>query len=115
ERFGYDLGLVGAEEDDVAIDRTNAIKNDIEVGFRNVLDDRRLQAFNALGAFVDLDISQALGTVDTYELGVIVDLLARHACATRHAQCGNTALGIIGRAAKHLEFDLLKLIGNVDQ
>ena len=84
QRLGDDLGLVGTKEDDIAIDRADAIEDDVEVVFRDELDDRRLQPLDALGALVDLDIGQALGAVDADELGVVVDLAARHACGTRH-------------------------------
>src|SRR5471032_3334153 len=97
QRFADDLRLVGTEEHDVAIDRTNAIKDHVEVGFRDVLDDWRLQAFNAFGALVDLDVRQTLGTVDANELGVIVDLLARHARGAWNTQGGNAAFRVVGR------------------
>src|SRR5690606_12132086 len=63
----------------------------------------------------DLDIGQPLGAVDTDELGVIVDLLARHARPARNTQRGNAALGIIGRAREDLEFHFLELVFDVDQ
>ncbi len=113
--LGNDLRLVCTEEHDVAIDRTDAIENHIEVVFRDELDDRRLQAFNALGAFIDLDIGQALGPIDANELGVIVDLAARHARRTRDAQRGNAAFRVIGRTGEHLELDSVELIGNIHQ
>ena len=115
QRLGYDLRLVGTEEHDVAIHRTNAVENHIEIGLGNELDDRRLQAFDALGALVDLDVGQALGTVDADEFGVVIDLLARHGCPARNAQGGNAPLWIAGRAAEHLEVDLGQLVGNVHQ
>ncbi|MDT4782522.1 hypothetical protein FQZ97_147810 [compost metagenome] len=110
-----DLGLVGAEEHDVAVDRAHAIEDYIEVLFGDELDDRRLQAFDALGALVDLDVGQALGAVDADELGVVVDLAARHARRTRNAQGGDAALRIVGRTGEHLEFHFLQLVGHVHQ
>src|SRR3989344_1552364 len=115
QRLGDDLGLVGTKEDDIAIDRADAIEDDIEVVFRDELDDRRLQTLDALGALVDLDIGQALGAVDADELGVVVDLAARHACGTRHTKGGHATFRIVGRAGEHLELDRIELIGNVHQ
>ena len=82
---------------------------------RDVFHDRRLQTFNTGSTLVDLDVRQALGTVDADELGVIVDLLAWHARAAWNAQCGDTAFRIVGRAAEHFEINFFELIGNVDQ
>ena len=60
-----DLGLVGAEEDQVAGLRAGALDDGLQRGFVQVLDDRRLQAvFVELGDVVDLDVGQALGAVD---------------------------------------------------
>jgi hypothetical protein len=59
-----DLGLVGAEEDDVAVLGAGALEDRGERGVVQVLDDRRLQAVAALGLLVDLDPGQALGAVD---------------------------------------------------
>ena len=113
--FADDLGLVGAEEHDVAVDSTHAIEDHVDVVQRDVLDDRRLQAVNAGGTLVDLDIGQALGAVDADELGVVVDLLARHARPARYAQRGDAAFRVVGRAGKHLELDVLELIFHIHQ
>src|SRR5690554_466332 len=115
QRLGDDLRLVGTEEHDVTIYRANTIQNDVEIVLGDELDDRRLQTLDALGALVDLDVGQALGAVDTDELGVVVDLLARHGGAARYAQRGNAALGIIGRATEHLEVDFSQLVSNIYQ
>ncbi|MNH71776.1 hypothetical protein D3C73_239280 [compost metagenome] len=115
QSFADDLGLVGAEEHDVAIDCANAIEDHVELVFRDVFHDRRLQTVNTGSALVDLDVRQALGTVDADELGVVVDLLARHARPARYAQGGDTAFRVVGRAAEHLEVDFLELIGHVHQ
>ena len=56
-----------------------------------VLDDGRLQAFAALGHFVDLDPCQTLGTVDLDELGVAIDLATRNGSTAGHAQGHHTA------------------------
>src|SRR3546814_14923698 len=93
-----DLGLVGAEEHDVAVDRAHAIEDHVQVGFRDVFHDRRLQAVNTRGALVDLDVRQPLGTVDADELGVVIDLLARHACPAWHTQGRDPAFRVVGRA-----------------
>ncbi|MCY1351842.1 hypothetical protein D9M69_381190 [compost metagenome] len=113
--FADDLGAVGAEEHDVAILGTHAIEDHVQVGLGDELDDRRLQALDALGALVDLDVGQALGAVDADELGVVVDLAARHARRTRNAQGGDAALRIVGRTGEHLEFHFLQLVGHVHQ
>jgi hypothetical protein len=63
-----DLGLVGAEEDDVAVLGAGALQDLGNRGVVQVLHDRRLQAVAALGHFVDLDPGQALGAVDRHEL-----------------------------------------------
>ncbi|KPY82236.1 Uncharacterized protein ALO44_05673 [Pseudomonas syringae pv. tagetis] len=115
KRFADDLELVRPKENDIAIDRTHTIEDDIQVVFRDELDDRRLQAFRPLRTLIDLDVGQAFGTVDTDELGVVVDLAARHAGSARYTQCGNAPLGIVGRAAEHFEFHASELIGNVHQ
>ena len=115
QRLGNHLGLVGAKEHDIAIHRANTVKDHIQAGLGDILDDRRLQPLNTLGALIDLDIGQTLGAVDTHVLGVIVDLLARHARAARDAQCGYTALGIVGRTGEDLEFHILELIFNIHQ
>ncbi|RMO71602.1 hypothetical protein ALQ35_05713 [Pseudomonas fluorescens] len=115
QRFADDLGLVGAEEHDVAVDRANAIQDRVQVVQRDVFHDRRLQAINTVGAFVDLDIRQAFGTVDADELGVVVDLFARHARAAGYTQGSDTAFRVVGRAAEHLEVDCFELVGHVHQ
>src|SRR5690606_4191597 len=103
------------EEHDVAIDRTDAIEDDVDVVQRDVLDDRRLQTFDTGSALVDLDVGQPLGTVDADELGVVVDLLARHARPARYAQRGDAAFRVVGGTCKDLEFDVLELILDVHQ
>ena len=113
--FANDLGLVGTEEHDVAIDRTDAIKDHIDVVQRDVFHDRRLQAFNASCALVDLDVSQAAGTVDTDELGVIIDLLTRHARPARYTQGGDAAFRVVSRAGEDFKVDVLELIFNIHQ
>ncbi|RMQ30068.1 hypothetical protein ALQ08_05043 [Pseudomonas syringae pv. delphinii] len=115
EGFADDLEFVRTEENDIAIDRANAIKDDVQVFFRDELDDRRLQAFRPLRALVDLDVGQTFGAVDADELGVIVDLAACHAGSARYTQCGNTPFRIVGRTAEHLEFHSVELIGDVYQ
>ena len=81
EGFVDHLGLVGAEENQVAVGGAGALDDRLQRGVVQVLDDRRLQAVAALGHFVDLDVGQALGAVDADERGVVVDLLARQRAA----------------------------------
>ncbi|RMT94693.1 hypothetical protein ALP39_04863 [Pseudomonas marginalis pv. marginalis] len=74
-----------------------------------------MQTVNTVCALVDLDVRQALGTVDADELGVVVDLLARHARAARYAQGGDAAFRVVGRAAEDFEINFFQLVGNVHQ
>ena len=64
--FADDLGLVGAEEHDVAVNSTHAIEDGVEVFQRDVFHDRRLQTVNTGSTLVDLDVRQALGTCLLY-------------------------------------------------
>ena len=82
-----DLGLVGAEEHDVAVLGAGAFDDRVELFIGEVLDDRALETFAALGEIVDLDVGETLGTVDLDELGVGVDFGTRHGAApgTRRA------------------------------
>src|SRR5690554_3154300 len=96
-------GFVGTEEHDVAVFSSDALDDRHGDVITQEFHDRRLKAFDALGQLIDLDVSQALGTVDADELGVIVDLLAAQLAAFRHAKGCNTALGIFGGASENLE------------
>ena len=63
DRVVDDLGLVGAEENQVAGLRARALHEAGHRGVRQELEDRRLQAFAALGRVVDLDVREALRAV----------------------------------------------------
>ncbi len=107
DRIVDDLGLVGAEENQVAVLGAGLLDDFCQRVVMQVFDDRRLQAVAALGFFVDLDIRQALGAVDRDELGIGVDLGTRHRAAARNAQADHAAAFHVGRAGEHLEFDIL--------
>ena len=106
-----DLGLVGTEEDQVAVLGAGALQNHVQGGIVQVLDDRTLQAFAALGLLVDLDPGQALGAIDLDELGVAVDLAAAHLAALRHAQRHYAATRSGCRRGEHLEVHILHHVG----
>ena len=101
--FIHDGSLISAEEDDIAIFRTYALHD----GQRNVVTqefhDWRLQAFGTLGQFVYLDVGQALGTVDTNKLGVVINLFTGQLGTLGHAKGGDTAFRIFGGTSEHLE------------
>jgi hypothetical protein len=106
ERIIDHLGLVGAEEDQVAGLGAGALDDGLQRGLVQVLDDGRLQAFLVqLRCIVDLDVGQAAGAVDLDELGVAVDLAAGQGGATGDAQRGDASAGR-GRTAEHLEGDI---------
>jgi hypothetical protein len=95
---------------------SGAVDDGFQCIFVKVLDDRRLQAgFVELGDIVDLDISQAPGTVDADELGVFIDFATRHAGAAWHAQCGDAAVFAVGHAGEDLEGHILDGIGDFGQ
>ncbi len=100
---GHDLGLVGTEEQQVAVLRAAALQDGSNRRVVQVLDDGRLQTIAALAHIVDLDPGQAFGAVDLDELGVGVDLAAAHLSAAGHAQRDHAATGGGGRAGEHLE------------
>ncbi|MNK22531.1 hypothetical protein D3C87_408080 [compost metagenome] len=100
-----DLGLVRAEEDQVAVLRARLLEDRGQHVGRQELDDRRLQAFRTLGFLVDLDVSEALGAVDGDELGVGIDFRTGHAAALRYAQGNHAAAFHVGGAVEDLELD----------
>ena len=109
------LGLVGAEEQDVAALRAGALQDFGDGGVVQVLHDGRLQAVAPLGRVVHLDPGQSLGAVDLDELGVAVDLAAAHLAAARHAQRHHTAARRGGRAAEDLEVHVLHHVGELGE
>ncbi len=110
-----DFLAVRAKEDDVAVLGAGALDQFSQRGIVQVLDDGRLQAVAALGHVVDLDVGQALGAIDADELGVGVDLAARHFGAARHAQGDNTAARRRGGGGKHLEVHVAHDVGDVGE
>jgi hypothetical protein len=107
----HDLGAVGAEEHQVAVGGAGADEDLRDDVGRQELEDRRLQAFDALGLLVDLDVGKTLGAVDADEGGVVVDLLAREAAAARDAQRCHASVGQFGRRAEDLEVHRLHEVG----
>ena len=112
ERVVDHLGAVSAKEDQIAVLRAGAAHDLAQRGGIEVLDDGRLQAgLVELRDVVDLDVREALGAVDLDELGVAVDLASAERCPAGYAHRRDTALGVVGRAAEHLEGDVLDRIG----
>ena len=77
------LGLVGTEEQDVAVTGINPVQQCLHDRLRHELQDGRLQAGDSVGPLIDLDPSQPLGSVDTDKPCVIVNFLAAQMPATR--------------------------------
>ncbi len=111
-----DLGLVGTKKDQVAVLRAGACQHFSDGLVMDVLHDGALQAVTALGQFIDLDVGQALGTVDLDELGVGVNFATGQAtrltCATGHAQCYDAAILHGCRTGEDLEVDIGHHIGD---
>ena len=110
-----DLGLVGAEEHDVAVLGAGAFDDRVELFIGEVLDDRALETFAALGEIVDLDVGETLGTVDLDELGVGVDFGTRHGGGARNAQGDDLAVVQGLDAGEHLERGVLDDVGHFDE
>ena len=109
-------GLVGAEKDQIPVDRRGAGHDGIDRTVRQELEDRRLQAIaTLLRPGVDLDIGQTLRAVDADELGVAIDLLARELAAVRQAKGHHAPLGILRRLGEDLEVDPGHQVGDIDQ
>ena len=115
ERVGDDLGTVGAEEDQIAVLRAAALDDGSQRGIAEVLDDRALQTVTATGLVVDLDVGEPLGAVDLDELGIAVDLAARHLAAAGHAQRRHPAVGQRGGLLEHLELDIAHHVGQLGE
>ena len=111
QRIVDDFRLVGAEENQVAVFRARTLHDRMERFVRQVLDDRRLQAFTPLARVVYLDVGQTPGAVDGDEFGVAVDLAAGERAAPGDQQAGNAATGRIGRAREHFEIHRLHDLG----
>ena len=92
ETVPNDLGLVGTEEDDVAVFGARASDDLGEFIVGEVLDDRALEAFATAGGFIDLDVGETLGAVDLDEFGVGVDFGTRHRAGARNAQSDDLAV-----------------------
>ena len=105
------LGLVGTKKQDVAVLRASAFEDFSHRRIVNVLDNRALQAFTALGHIVDLDPGQAFGTVYLDEFGVGVDFAAADFSAAGHAQGHHASPRCGGRCAEDLEVHVTHDIG----
>ncbi|MCU5786542.1 hypothetical protein B27N_01545 [Alcanivorax marinus] len=115
DRLVDDPGLVGAEEDQIAVGGAGARQDALDRFLGEELEDRRLQALGAGGQVVDLDVGQTLGAVDADELGVLVDFLAAQVTAAGHVHGHHPAFGVLGRAGEHLELHAVHQVGDVDQ
>ena len=115
ERIVDDLGLVGAEEHQVAIERAAALENAGDRRIVEKLDDRGLQSLATLGALVDLEIGETAGAVARHVRGVLIDLRARQRAAAGHAQRRHPALRILGGTCKHLEIATGDQVGHIDE
>ena len=109
------LFLVGAEEQQITGLCAGALHDLRHRAVVQVLDDRALQTFAALGSVIDLDPRQPLGTVDLDELGVSVDLAAAHLAALGHAQRDHAATHGGRRRAEHLEVDIGHHVGELGE
>ena len=99
----HDLGLVGAEEDQVAVLRAGALDDGRQCLLVKVFHDWRLQAFFAeLGDVIDLDIGETTRAIDADELGILVDLAARELRATGHRIAATRPLSEFAGAEKTL-------------
>ena len=112
ERVIDHLGLVGTEEHQVAVGSRRRVEDALAGLVRQELDDRRLQAFLALGHVVDLDVGQSLGAIATDKAGVLVDFLAADFVAARDLQRGDAAVRILRRAGKDLEVAVRDHVGH---
>src|SRR5688572_18380436 len=88
---GGRVGLVGAEEDDVAVLGRGSLQDRIERTRVQVLDDRRLQPFGALRALVHLDPGEPLRAKSLRILAVSIELAAGERTTAGHAQPTDTA------------------------
>src|SRR5690606_271346 len=110
-----DLGAIRAEEDQVAALGAGALDQTLERFDVDVLNDRRLQTFGNGSRVVDLDVGQALGAVDRYELRVRIDFAAGHGSAAGHAQGDHARSRIVGRGGEYLEVHVLHQIVDIDE
>jgi len=111
----HHLGLVGAEEHQVAGFGAHAVHDGQHGVRRQELDDGRLQTLDAGGAVRHLDVGQTLGAIDADELGQVVDFLARQLGALGQAQGHHPAIRVLGRTGEDLEFDILQQVSDVGQ
>ena len=102
--------FVGTEENQVAVLRTGSLQHGIQGQIVNVLDNRALHAVATSRQFIDLDISQALGSVNFDELGVGINIAAAQPAsflgAPRNAQRHDATALHVGGPREHLEIDV---------
>ena len=109
-----DFFFVSTEEQQVTVLRASTDQDCLEGGVVQVLDNGTLQAFATGGHVIDLDVGQALGTVNFDELGVAVNLASAQATfctAAGYAQGGHTAFGAVGSTGENLKFHCLHQVG----
>ena len=115
DRFVDDFAAVRAEENQVAVFRARALKDDLNDLVIEEFDDRRLQAFTTSSDVVDLNVSQTFRAVTADVFGVAIDLFTGQLCATRHVQRDYAAVIAVCRTGKDLEFNLSHRIGQFDE
>ena len=115
----HHLGPVGTKENQVAILCVGALQHRRQGPVVEVLDNRALQPVSATCPLVDLDVGQALGTIDLDELGISVNLPATQAAgftgATGNAQTHHATVLHGGSAGKDLEIHIRHDIGELGQ
>ncbi len=107
----HHFGLVGTEEQNVAISCTAALEQFIQGSVVNVLHDGRLQTVTALGQFVNLDPGQTFGTINADKLGVVVNFRTRNFSTAGYTQRHHAAIVHIGWAREHLEIHIFHDVG----
>ena len=110
-----DLGRIGAKEYEVVILRAGALEDASDGRIGEELDDRGLQPVTPLGALVDLDIGQTLGSVTRHEGGVVVDFLAGEFACTRHTHRSYATIRILGGACEYFEVAIGHEIRHIDE
>src|ERR1700736_115520 len=111
----HDFCRISAEEHDVVILGTGALEDAGYCGVVQEFDDGRLQALAALGAFIDLDVGQALRTIATHKRGVLVNLRARQRTGPGYTQRRYPPLRVLRGAGENLEIAVFDEVSYVDQ
>ena len=109
------FGFVGTEEQNVAVLGVGAFQNFGNGGIVQILHDGALQTFAAFGHFIDLDPSQAFGTINFDKLGVAIDFTAADFGAARHAQCHHAATWGGGGCAEYFKVNIAHDVGQFSE